>query len=134
MIAALTFFLSGILEWPGFQATAQAATLLLFRVTVTGGKGAEVADPSDSVDPKTYDTMFTCQMGKYVKLYDVPDPAPDFQKFDHWHATVGVRISNNKDTTEFYYEEDLTDFDVDSLFRVLGCNLPVVYPLRSMLD
>lgn len=25
-------------------------------------------------------------------------------------------------------------FDVDSLFRVLDCNLPVVYPLRSMLD
>ena len=25
-------------------------------------------------------------------------------------------------------------FDVDSLFRTLGCNLPVVYPLRSMLD
>ncbi|MBR4733444.1 MAG: InlB B-repeat-containing protein [Lachnospiraceae bacterium] len=110
MLAALIFCLAGILEWPGFQATAQAATLLLFRVTVTGGKGAEVADPSDSVNPKTYDTTFTCQMGKYVKLYDVPDPAPDFQKFDHWHATVGVRISNNKITTEFYYEEDLTDF------------------------
>lgn len=32
------------------------------------------------------------------------------------------------------YASAYGQFDVDSLFRTLGCNLPVVYPLRSMLD
>lgn len=32
------------------------------------------------------------------------------------------------------YASAFGQFDVDSLFRTLGCNLPVVYPLRSMLD
>lgn len=32
------------------------------------------------------------------------------------------------------YASEFGQFDVDSMFRVLGCKLPVVYPLRSMLD
>ena len=119
MLAALVFCLTGILGWPGFGTMAQAGktpdmSALVFRVTVTGGKGVAVSNPDQAVDSKLYNTSFNCPAGQYVKLYHVPDPAPDFQKFDHWHVRVGLEVFDSKGSfsEEYFYEEDLTDFIV----------------------
>ncbi|MBR4733445.1 MAG: leucine-rich repeat domain-containing protein [Lachnospiraceae bacterium] len=117
MLAALALCLTGILGWPGFGMTAQAgktpvSSAFVFKVTVTGGKGVAVSDPEQPVDSKLYDTSFNCLSGQYVKLYYKTDPAPDFQKFDHWHVNVGIQVSSRSLSEEYFYEEDLTDFIV----------------------
>lgn len=119
MLMALALCLTGILGWPGFGMTAQAgktpvSSTFVFKVTVTGGKGVAVSDPEQTVDSRLFDTSFNCLSGQYVKLYHVPDPAPDFQKFDHWHVRVGLEVFDSKGSfsEEYFYEEDLTDFIV----------------------
>ncbi len=112
MAALLCLFC--VVELPGGGTTAQAATpteLSFFAVTITGGKGVAVESPDTNVDVRLYGTSFRCPMGDYVKLYYQPDPAPEFQKFDHWRVRVGVRV-RNKTTgvdNDYFQEEDLTD-------------------------
>ena len=109
---AVLLCLTCVMEWPGFGTTAQAASKkTAYTVTVTGGKGASVTSPEQAVEDDDYSTSFICVEPRYVKLCETTDPAPEFQKFDHWHVTVVIRVTKIKTTpVAYHYEEDLTDF------------------------